>query len=115
MLPFSFGRFERCRRRSSAPPCHALFVAALAFNYHGFIPSTDTSQQKDKSEQTDQSSNKKSEQKDQPGHERKKPVFASRIARTTGNFVDRTRGPGVSSRMTERNPQALEPASPLAG
>ena len=40
-----------------------VFVAALAFNYHGFIPSTDTSQQKDKTEQTDESSNKKSAQK----------------------------------------------------
>ena len=40
-----------------------VFVAALAFNYHGFIPSTDTSHQKDKTEQTDQNSNKKSDQK----------------------------------------------------
>jgi hypothetical protein len=40
-----------------------VFVAALAFNYHGFIPPTDTSQQKDKSEQTDENSKDKSEQK----------------------------------------------------
>jgi hypothetical protein len=41
----------------------SVFVAALWFNYHGFIPSTDTSQQKDKTEQTDESSKDKSEQK----------------------------------------------------
>jgi hypothetical protein len=42
----------------------SLFVAALWLNYHGFIPSTDTSQQKDKTEQTDRSSKDKSEQED---------------------------------------------------
>ena len=40
----------------------SIFVAALWFNYHGFIP-TDNAQQKDKTEQTDEASKDKSEKK----------------------------------------------------
>jgi hypothetical protein len=42
-----------------------IFVAALWFNYHGPIPQ-DTSEQKDKTEQTDEKSKDKSEQQEKP-------------------------------------------------
>lgn len=41
-----------------------IFVAALWFNYHGPIPPQDASEQKDKTEQTDEKSKDKSEQKE---------------------------------------------------
>ena len=43
----------------------SIFIAALWFNYHGFIP-TDNAEQKDKKEQTDETSKDKSEQKAKP-------------------------------------------------
>jgi len=41
----------------------SIFVVALWFNYHGFIPTDDNAQQKNKTEQTDEASKDKSEQK----------------------------------------------------
>jgi hypothetical protein len=43
-----------------------IFVAALWFNYHGPIPPLDASEQKDKTEQTDEKSKDKSEQQEKP-------------------------------------------------
>lgn len=41
-----------------------IFVAALWFNYHGPIPSQDTSEQQDKTEQADEKSKAKSDQQE---------------------------------------------------
>lgn len=46
------------------------FAAALAYNYHPLIPSQDASQQKEKSEQTDETSKDKSEQKNKSEKEK---------------------------------------------
>src|SRR5215475_10742190 len=43
-----------------------IFVAALWFNYHGPIPPQDLSEQKDKTEQTDEKSKDKSERQEKP-------------------------------------------------
>jgi hypothetical protein len=48
-----------------------IFVAALWFNYHGPIPPQDSSEQKDKTQQTDEKSKDKSEQQEKPAQKGK--------------------------------------------
>jgi hypothetical protein len=74
----------------------SIFVAALWFNYHGPIPPQDSSEQKDKTQQTDEKSKDKSEQQEKPrqkgksstkSRQRSAPRPVSRIAPMNGRSV----------------------------